>query len=161
MNLTICLTMCVIVFTSKDKKDHETNQQVEETTHLQEKENVVKEETTTKKKVEKESTSNKTETTGDNHSTIIEKPAESENGNQEQESETTIHEVQNPVGSSTTRVTSSCNVHTEAEVSSPVVGTTDTSVEYSVDLSKSNDNWVAIVFNGTLGYISAGYCQLQ
>src|SRR5574344_1382607 len=87
MNLTVCLTMCVIVFTSKDSK--KTDTKVEESTSIDEIRNTVEEKTTTHKKENKETTTmNKTETTGDNHSAIVERPAESTSPNG-QESETT------------------------------------------------------------------------
>ncbi|MCI8669453.1 MAG: hypothetical protein HFI34_08055 [Lachnospiraceae bacterium] len=64
-------------------------------------------------------------------------------------------------GKTTAVITGDCNVRDAADVSSNVTGVTRAGEEYVIDRSKSTKDWIALVYNGSIGYIYIGYCTLK
>lgn len=64
-------------------------------------------------------------------------------------------------GKTTALITGACNVRDAADVSGNVTGVAKAGEEYVIDRSKSTKDWIALVYNGRIGYIYIEYCTLK
>lgn len=64
-------------------------------------------------------------------------------------------------GKTTAVITGDCNVRDADDVSGNVTGVARAGQEYVIDRSKSTRYWIALVYNGSIGYIYIEYCTLK
>ncbi len=191
INVIICVILCVLYFNGygerdktdtntfentrdmansniqKDNTDNQKNTTESETTkeiNTTREQDVTKEiETTKEQDMTKEiETTKELYTTGNvdilQESDMTEEP-ETTTINPNEPEETTTPAFVN--GKTTAVISSACNVRDSANVSSHVIGVTRTGEEYIINTEKCDNDWIAIVYNGTIGYISTGYCTLK
>ena len=167
INLTICVTLCIVVFTDKDNTGS-----VEPT-----KENIVEEENS--KVLENEPSTSKKEEETDN---IGESQTQSDtppvtyidyNGitlnNQEdtttednQEETTTPVETTVFVNGTMATIIQSCNIRSQADLSSGRIGTAILGSSYRIEPTLCFGNWTAIYLeDNTIGYVSTSFCSIS
>lgn len=64
-------------------------------------------------------------------------------------------------GKTTAVIIGDCNVRDASGVSGNVIGVVRVGEEYVIDRSKSTKDWIALVYNGSFGYIYIDYCTLK
>lgn len=189
INLTICLTLCVVLFTDKDKtvRNEDGSNVVEDiqeddTTTLpvptiqENSSDVFMEHNTMDINDNENTTDSQNETVEGETTKIVESQVASEtqpityknNGettlpviNIEQET-TLPQEPTVVVNGTTATIKSSCNIRSSADVGGNVVGTAGAGNTYSIDTTRCTGNWIAIQLeNGTVGYVAASYCNIQ
>lgn len=64
-------------------------------------------------------------------------------------------------GKTTAVITGDCNVRDADDVSGNVTGVARAGQEYVIDRSKSTRYWIALVYNGSIGYIYIEYCTFK
>ncbi len=164
-NLIICVMLCVLYFNGYGEKKRTESESKKETTNIAESDvqqdtSKTNENETTLKDKEEETTRKQ------NHVTEPDTTTESQTTSQP-ETTTAIggnEQATTPAfvnGKTKAVISSACNVRDDANVSSNVIGVTRTGEEYIINTSKCDNNWIAIEYNGTIGYISTGYCTLK
>lgn len=181
INLTICLTMCVVLFTDKDRTDKSnsenstiTDTKDNETTKpiptIQDSENSNTDHNTDNRSQEMsgdDTTDNETlkgETTKITESQVSSdtQPITYKNN----ETTTTGTSENETTGSSirgtTATINSSCNIRSSADVTGNVIGTANAGTTYKIDNAKCNNSWAAIILeSGQIGYVAMSYCYIQ
>ena len=185
INLTICLTLCVVLFTDKDR-NHRTGEAVGSTAvnHAETSEDILLD--------NKENEITELSESSDNSE--IQSSREQEIVSSRRAEETTTKIIESQVASDTQPITyknsqattipqiplnqtvpdettlagtmvvinSSCNIRSSADVGGNVVGTANAGSHYRIEPSKCNSNWVAIYLDDmTLGYISTTFCSVN
>lgn len=183
INLTICVTLCIVVFTGGNGNNGTGN-------HSDGAGVTVEEDSgkTTADKSEGITLPEETDTTeedsrpqqGEIHGGVTEKetstkmtesqvatdtqPINYKNG--ENNGETTSGQ-ETPAGNgvytgTTAVINSSCNIRSSADVGGNVIGTAGAGASYRIEPSKCDSNWVAIYLDdSTLGYISTSFCSVN
>lgn len=64
-------------------------------------------------------------------------------------------------GKTSAVVNKACNVRERADMSANVIGQTVRGTSYTIDPEKCRDNWVAIVYNGGIGYVGTSFCSFE
>lgn len=64
-------------------------------------------------------------------------------------------------GKTTAVITRDCNVRDADNVSGNVTGVVRAGQEYVIDRSKSTSYWIALVYNGSIGYVYIEYCTFK
>ena len=64
-------------------------------------------------------------------------------------------------GKTSALVNKACNVRERADMSANVIGQTVRGTSYTIDPEKCRDNWVAIVYNGGIGYVGTSFCSFE
>ncbi len=64
-------------------------------------------------------------------------------------------------GKTTAVITGDCNVRDADDVSGNVTGVARAGQEYVIDRSKSTSYWIALVYNGSIGYVYIEYCTFK
>lgn len=64
-------------------------------------------------------------------------------------------------GKTSAIVNKACNVRERADMSASVIGQTVRGASYTIDPEKCRDNWVAIVYNGGIGYVGTSFCSFE
>lgn len=179
INLTICVTLCIVVFTGRNGNngtgDHSDRAEV-----------IVEEDSgnNTADKSEGITLPEKTDTTeegsrlqqGDSNSGVTEKetsakmiesqvetdtpPINYKNGETTTGQETTAGNI--AYTGTTAVINSSCNIRSSTDVGGNVIGTAGAGSSYRIEPSKCDSNWVAIYLDdSTLGYISTAFCSIN
>lgn len=178
INLTICLTLCIVVFTDKDKADDKSKATVEKSsdTLLESEENTSLEEQTsefttadietstkeTTSKIVESQVSSETQPTTYKNSTTAQTSSGHNVSEQTTVPVTTVPQDTIQVNGSMAIINSSCNIRLTADVGGNVVGTANAGATYRIDASKCSSNWIAIYINDTtVGYISTTFCTIQ
>lgn len=175
INLTICLTMCVVLFTDKDRSDKSNSEDSvindtkdNETTHpiptIQDNEN-----SSMNNNVNNSSTEMSGDKTTDNETLkgettkVIESQVSSEtqpvtyNKNQIKDETTGSN-----INGTTVTINSSCNIRSSGDVKGNVMGVANAGNTYKIDTEKSDDYWIAIILeSGQIGYVYVSYCSIQ
>lgn len=148
LNVIICVTICIIYFNGNGKHSMEKSDQYTSATD-KESDSTMSAETTTI--LEHETTTIDSQTTTNQETTS--------------QIETTLDEQATApsytINKTKANISSACNIRDGASVSSNVIGVTKTGEEYRINAMKCDRDWVAIEYNGTIGYISTGYCTLN
>lgn len=181
INLTICLTMCVVLFTDKDRADRSnsenntiTDTKDNETTKpipiIQDSENSNTNHNTVNDSQEMsghDTTYNETlkgETTK-----VMESQVSSDtqpityNNNETTTTGTSENETTgSSIKGTTATINSSCNIRSSADVTGNVIGTANAGTIYKIDNAKCNNNWIAVILeSGQIGYVAESYCHIQ
>lgn len=186
INLTICLTMCVVLFTDKDNTDKRnsevkviTDTHNKETTNpipiIQDNENSNIDNSNIDNSYEENFGDDRTTTYNQTSKGETEKVVESQVSSETQpktykKNETTntnINTTENETTSvnikgTTATINSSCYIRSNADVSGNMLGTANAGTTYNIDATKCTDSWIAIIMDsGQVGYVAASYCTIQ
>lgn len=167
INVIICVILCVLYFNGYGERDKTDTNTFENTVNMSNSD-IQKDTADNQMNTAEPETTKEINTTKEPDMTKeIETTREPD---MTEESETTaIHpnrteETTTPAfvnGKTTAVISGACNVRDSANVSSNVIGVTRTGEEYIINAEKCDSDWIAIVYNGTIGYISTGYCTLR
>lgn len=185
LNVIICAILCVLYFNGYGEKDWSDTDKADTTRNMAESNiqdttkgnqhtmaepdsteeadsaketNTTKEPGTTKKSdtVKEPDTTKTPETTRE---PVTAKEPESTTNNPLGGEQTTIPEYLE--GKTTAVIIGDCNVRDASGVSGNVIGVVRVGEEYVIDRSKSTKDWIALVYNGSFGYIYIDYCTLK
>ena len=180
VNLTICLTLCIVLFTDNDKTNtnNKTKAESSMSQEIKKDETPIDNETTSDYNMDSENIMEETSVTKETSTKVIEsqvstetqpyiynKPsgaATSGESSSNQETTTPQQAAGNTVNGTIAVISSSCNVRLSADVGANVVGTAKAGTTYTIAPDKCNSNWIAIYLDAnTIGYISSSYCTIQ
>lgn len=178
INLTICITLCLVSYTEKDSKSTEVNEVTKELAS-DEVENSW-DTTSPDEEKDKETSSDKDESI-----TVEEKTSTEDNTSKQEESSTTkesetesqsvptsfnlsLEPEENTqpeetvaVNGTTAVIKNSCNIHEIADVGHNI-GVANAGTSYKIDKAKCTENWIAIILqDGSTGYVAASYCTIS
>lgn len=189
INLTICVTLCIVVFTGGNGNNDTGN-------HSDGTEVIIEEDSgkTTADKSEGVTLPEEADTTeegsrpqqGDIQGNVTEKETSAkiiesqvatdtqpinyknrENNEETTSSQETTSGQETSAGNggytgTTAVINSSCNIRSGADVGGNVIGTAGAGASYRIEPSKCDSNWVAIYLDdSTLGYISTAFCSIN
>lgn len=179
INLTICVTLCIVVFTGGNGNNGTGN-------HSGRAEVTVEEDSgkTTADKSEGITLPEETDTTeegsrpqqGDSNGGVTEKETSTKMIESQVETDTQPINYKNPETTSgqettagngaytgtTAVINSSCNIRSSADVGGNVIGTAGAGASYRIEPTKCDSNWIAIYLDdSTLGYISTSFCSVN
>lgn len=189
INLTICLTLCIVMFTDRNRNDSteknsdkiKINQEENsgdiimdnsetETTTLSEKSDNTEssrgsgQEGTQGSMIEGETTTKIIESqVGTDTQPITYKREDDSGETTSPPSPGQINPVETtPFTGTMAVINSSCNIRSNADVGGNVIGTANAGTSYRIEPTKCNSNWVAIYLDdSTLGYISTTFCSVS
>ncbi len=164
INFTICVTLCIVLFTEKDDNLQEEN--TRDNMSVQESEADVDSGQYTGNWSNRESTSDKEDTEDKIVESQVSKDTQPATYNtSEQESSTGIQETTTLgiyAGATKAFVNSSCNVRAGADVRSEVIGILNAGGEYRIEPSLCTESWIAVYINDTtVGYIGSSFCSVS
>lgn len=186
INLTICLTLCIVIFTDRNRNDGIKNDSDKDrVSQIENSGNIVMEhdETTLSEPVDTIEGNSSSEQgayhDNENGEETTEKIIESQVAPDTQpityknvdkngqttvptlSGETTPIETTSFIGTMAV-INNSCNIRSSADVGGNVVGTANAGASYRIESSKCNSSWVAIYLDdSTLGYISTSFCSIS
>ena len=180
VNLTICLTLCIVLFTDNDKTNtnNKTKAESSMSQEIKKDETPIDNETTSDYTIDAENTMEETSVTVETSTKVIESQVSTETqphkynkpsgaattgeSSSNQETTTPQQAAGNTVNGTIAVISSSCNVRLSADVGANVVGTAKAGATYTIAPDKCNSNWIAIYLDAnTIGYISSSYCTIQ
>lgn len=171
INITICITLCVGVFTEKDNRESGkmNNTGIPEVEKTEETTSAYVESDTSEETV-KESPDITTENTSKQESQVETSETVPITYNLSIETttpETTTQIVTTSpqetvvVNGTTAVVNSSCNIHSVADTGNNI-GVANAGTTYPIDTTKCTPNWVAIILpDGSTGYVASSFCTIQ
>lgn len=180
VNLTICLTLCIVLLTDNDKTNtnNKTKAESSMSQEIKKDETPIDNETTSDYNMDVENITEETSVTKETSTKVIESQVSTETqpyiynkpsgaattgeSSSNQETTTPQQAAGNTVNGTMAVISSSCNVRLSADVSANVVGTAKAGATYTIAPDKCNSNWIAIYLDAnTIGYISSSYCTIQ
>ena len=178
-NVIICVILCALYFNGygeKDRADNDIkdttgnmaesdipentkgNQQTTDEPDSTEETDAVKEPDTIQKPgTTKEPVTTKTQET--TKEAVTTKESETTTDNSQIGEQTTVPAFLE--GKTTAVITGDCNVRDADDVSGNVTGVARAGQEYVIDRSKSTSYWIALVYNGSIGYVYIEYCTFK
>lgn len=184
INFTICLTLCIGVFTDGESK--ETNNKIvtekDSSEESGEGENVFNNNLSSEKVTKGEETTHKAAVILDNSESVSKTERDTEKIVESQVSQDTVpstyinidgitisneeqttsqQETVPVINGDTAVIIQSCNIRSSTDMSSSNrIGTAQVGSYYTIAKDKCTDNWIAIYLNdGTIGYISSSFCS--
>ena len=179
LNVIICVILCALYFNGygeKDRADNDIkditgnmaesdipentkgNQQTTDEPDSTEETDAVKEPDTIQKPgTTKEPVTTKTQET--TKEAVTTKESETTTDNSQIGEQTTVPAFLE--GKTTAVITGDCNVRDADDVSGNVTGVARAGQEYVIDRSKSTSYWIALVYNGSIGYVYIEYCTFK
>ena len=180
VNLTICLTLCIVLLTDNDKTNTNNKTKAESSMSqgIKKDETPIDNETTSDYNMDSENIMEETSVTKETSTKVIESQVSTETqpyiykkpsgaattgkSSSNQETTTPQQAAGNTVNGTIAVISSSCNVRLSADVGANVVGTAKAGATYTIAPNKCNSNWIAIYLDAnTIGYISSSYCTIQ
>lgn len=188
INFTICVTLCIVLFTGKDNNSSGSDKELKNDIQSEQSasDSPGKDMETTPELItdgaDTESQSEEQTLEKEEDSKIVESQVQTDTQpstyqkNEEQpttqsgsemttvSTETTTQETAaiDMANVSTATVKSSCNVRSSADTGGNVVGMASAGTVYRIEPSACNSNWVAIYLDDTtLGYVAASFCTLN
>ena len=158
INLTICITLCIVVFTDKDN-----NNSTEITTeNVVEEENIVEEENSKNTNIESQTQSDTPPVTYIDYNGITLNNQEDTTTEDNQEETTTPAETTVFVNGTMATIIQSCNIRSQADLSSGRIGTAILGSSYRIEPTLCFGNWTAIYLeDNTIGYVSTSFCSIS
>ena len=179
LNVIICVILCALYsngYGEKDRADNDIkdttgnmaesdipentkgNQQTTDEPDSTEETDAVKEPDTIQKPgTTKEPVTTKTQET--TKEAVTTKESETTTDNSQIGEQTTVPAFLE--GKTTAVITGDCNVRDADDVSGNVTGVARAGQEYVIDRSKSTSYWIALVYNGSIGYVYIEYCTFK
>ena len=180
VNLTICLTLCIVLLTDNDKTNtnNKTKAESSMSQEIKKDETPIDNETTSDYNMDSENIMEETSVTKETSTKVIESQVSTETqpyiynkpsgaattgkSSSNQETTTPQQAAGNTVNGTIAVISSSCNVRLSGDVGANVVGTAKAGATYTIAPDKCNSNWIAIYLDAnTIGYISSSYCTIQ
>lgn len=175
INLTICLTLCVVLFTDKNPSDKNITENNESTQILENSTTTgngeITAEETTGDTIEGNITEEKTteaQTTENRYQpSTVPQPATNNQTTtlpviQMEQPTTAPQETTVAINGTTATIKSSCNIRSSTDVGGNVLGTAGAGNTYVIDTARCTENWIAIQLgNGEIGYVASSYCDIQ
>lgn len=170
INLTICVTFCIGVFTEKGSSDT-GKKEIKNETGTSETENSWDTTSAYKDLEIGEETGEETVVKTEEDTTIEEKqtvtdetPPVTYNLSIEtttQETATAAPEETVAVNGTTAVINNSCNIHSVADTGNNI-GVANAGTSYQIDPSKCTSNWTAIILpDGSTGYVATSFCTIK
>ena len=158
VNLTICITLCLVSFVSKDDSDKSSQSNKEQLEIL---ESVDSKRPSNQSQVEIDETTSPEESQEESQEETT--PEETTTGEAVREETTTeVQTTEAPSDSKKVYMTSDCNIRAKADTDSEKVGRASKGETYSYDPELSNDEWVAIKrSDGSTAYVGRSYVKEQ